>query len=445
MKREIPYLFNSVIISSPLQQIDVSDSNTGRLKVGVFTKFGNRNGSYITEDFANHLINSAVSQHIPVVGFFDPQSQSWASHTGPTLAHGYGYVEDFIGWEPFEDSDGIIREYAVFSVVLHTQYFEEAKQIKGQNQSMELNPDTLEGDWATFDDQEYFVYTKGEMLGLCVIGSHEPCFSASAFFNKNEKHKTQFEQFSTLLMELRSQVEEITKKEKGGEQPMEENKILETPAEETPVVEEAVFEEKTVSEETVEEIQAPETTFEETEEENISTEENTTVETNFESEVEQEVASEEVEIETETSLKKDFEALQISYEQLQQDYNELQNSLNETNSQFEQVRINQESQINSLTEELNAAKQTIAAYEAKAAEEEELKKNDLVKSYEKIISEEEIAPIKASVADFSYDELESKLAVTFSRQHLKAATEKKVPLTETEESPFAALMKKYKR
>jgi len=35
---------------------------------------------------------------------------------------------------------------------------------------MELNIATIEGDWADFDNQEYFVYTKGDMLGLCVIG-----------------------------------------------------------------------------------------------------------------------------------------------------------------------------------------------------------------------------------------------------------------------------------
>jgi hypothetical protein len=69
----------------------------------------------------------------PVVGFFDPETQTWASHTGPTLANAYGYVEDFLGWEPFADSDGITREYAVFSVNLFTEYFEEAKKIIGQN------------------------------------------------------------------------------------------------------------------------------------------------------------------------------------------------------------------------------------------------------------------------------------------------------------------------
>jgi len=78
-----------------------------------------------------------------VVGFFDPETQTWASHTGPTLANSYGYVENFVGWEPFVDTDGVTRDYAVFSVILFTDYFEEAKKIVGQNQSMELDINSI--------------------------------------------------------------------------------------------------------------------------------------------------------------------------------------------------------------------------------------------------------------------------------------------------------------
>ena len=152
MSKQIPYLFNSIVISSPFEPLMASEEGSiSRQKVGVFTKYGNRNGSYITEEFAQHLIESAVSQHCPVVGFFDPETEKWAGHTGPTLACGYGYVEDFIGWEPLQDTDGVVRDYAVFSVVLHTNYFEEAKTITGANQSMELNPETIEGSWAEID------------------------------------------------------------------------------------------------------------------------------------------------------------------------------------------------------------------------------------------------------------------------------------------------------
>ena len=437
MNRKIPYTFDCVPASSlnPIVSGSTNCENIGRMNVGVFTRYGNRNGSYITDQYAEYLISTAPDR--PVVGFFDRESQDWQGHVGPTLASAYGYVDYFVGWQPFTDSDGVEREYAVFSVVLFSDYFEEARHILGKAQSMELDPNSIEGDWADIDDQEYFVYTTGKMAGFCILGdSKEPCFSASAFFEKEDTEKTQFEKFSSLLFELKAKVEEA---EKGGEHQMDENMIqepvVETPAEETPVVEESNFEENsTVTEEVVEEI-----------------------ETEEQPEVSEETPEDEPEVPAEEQPS-EFEVLQNSFNELQENYTTLQNSYNELQAQLEEannriadfeanaenVRVEHENQINALNEQLNAANARIQTYETAAAEAEEARKTELVSSYEKIISEEEIAPIKACVADFSYDELESKLAVTFSRNHLKTES-KKVPLAEPEESAFAALIKKYKR
>jgi len=35
---------------------------------------------------------------------------------------------------------------------------------------MELDINSIEGDWADINGTEYFVYTKAEIMGLCVIG-----------------------------------------------------------------------------------------------------------------------------------------------------------------------------------------------------------------------------------------------------------------------------------
>jgi len=51
---------------------------------------------------------------------------------------------------------------------------------------MELNPKSITGDWAEIQGEYYYVYTTAKMMGFCVIGSHEPCFSVSAFFSKDE-------------------------------------------------------------------------------------------------------------------------------------------------------------------------------------------------------------------------------------------------------------------
>lgn len=441
MNRQVPYTFDCVPVSSlnPIVSGSNNCENIGRMNVGVFTRYGNRNGSYITDKYAEYLISTAIDK--PVVGFFDRESQDWQGHVGPTLASGYGYVSHFVGWQPFQDSDGVEREYAVFSVVLFSDYFEEARHILGKGQSMELDPLSIEGDWAEIDGQEYFVYTTGKMAGFCILGdSKEPCFSASAFFEKEDSGKTQFEKFSSLLFELKAKVEEAEKLEEGGEHPMEENMIQETVVE-TPA--EEVVETPDTFEETAPVVEVQDS--EETEiKEEVPVEEETEVPTE----------EPEVENEPETPAEEqpsEFEVLQANYEALQTSYNELQAQLEEANGRIaefeanaETVRVEHETQINALTEQLNAANARIQSYEAIAAEAEEARKNELVSSYEKIISEEEIAPIKACVTDFSYDELESKLAVTFSRKQLKVESTK-VPLAEPEETAFAALIKKYKR
>ena len=74
MDRQVPIYFDSVVIASPTVPISSSNPELGRLKVGVFTKYGNRNGSYITDEIAEQLIASATTGNTPVVGFFDPES-----------------------------------------------------------------------------------------------------------------------------------------------------------------------------------------------------------------------------------------------------------------------------------------------------------------------------------------------------------------------------------
>ena len=432
MEKQIPIYFDSVIIDSPFQGISESNPNIGRLKVRVFTKYGNRNGSYITEAVANQLIESATQGTTPVVGFFDPETQSWASHSGPTLANGYGYVESFLGWEPFEDTDGVTREYAVFSVVLFTDYYEEAKKIFGQNQSMELDPASIDGDWTMIENQEYFVYTKAKMLGFCVIGEHEPCFSVSSFFSKNDDiYKSQYEKFSSLLFNLKAQVEEAEKNNEGGEQPMNEFENQEVVEQvENPQVQEEVQDtfQQTVAVE--EEIVETEVTVEETIFEEQSTESEPEV---------QELVSEEP---------SEFEVLQTQFNELQESYNELQTNYEAAQAritELEQFQTSANTELETLRTQNQELQTSLQTYSNQAIEAENNRKIELVKKYEKVMKEEEISDIKEKANDFSYDELESKLAIAYANKQMAGNDVKKVPLPEPQESQFALLMKKYRK
>ena len=445
MNKQIPMYFDSVVVSSPFKEISETNPNVGRLQVRVFTKYGNRNGSYITDAVADQLIQSATNGSTPVIGFFDPATESWASHSGPTLANGYGYVEKFVGWEPFEDTDGVTREYAVFSVILFTKYFEEAKKIAGQNQSMELDPASITGDWTMINNEEYYVYTHAEMLGFCVIGEHEPRFSVSAFFSKNDNnYQSQHEKFASLLSDLKSQVEEAEKSNKGGEQAMD--------FENTNVVEETVVEETQVQEG-----QAPEE-FQETSVTEVETPAEPEVTETFESESESEPAAEEPASEPEPETETEFtseekptteESIEPSeFDVLQQQFNELQEKYNNVLETIEQLKAANEGSVQtimSLRADNEKLQTSLASYEKLANDAEAARKEELVEKYEKVVSSEEIKPIREKMNDFSYDELESKLAIIYANKQFALKSEQKVPVPEAPESQFALLMRKYRK
>lgn len=427
MRNNIPVYFDNVIIASPMQQVSETNPNLGRLRVGVFTKYGNRNGSYITDEVAEQLINSAIKGDTPIIGFFDPESKSWASHTGPTLASAYGYVESFEGWQPLTDTDGETRDYAVFNVVLFTKYFEEANLIVGQNQSMELDINSITGDWADINGIEYYVYTTATIQGLCVIGSHEPCFSVSSFFSKNdETYNTQYEKFSSLLAMAKAQVEEAEKEKKGGEQPMDEfeNKDI-VPEENQEAVDNTTPEVENVTTDNVQEA---------TVEESVVTE--PVVESEPEVTVEQTAEFE--------KLQQQLNDLQSSYEELKNQYEAAQNRISELENFQQEANTNLET-LRTQNEQLQA---TVTSYEAQVTEVENNRKEELIKKYEKIIKDqEEINRFRNESGNYSYDELNSKLAIVFANQQLANSEEEeeKIPLVAHEESQFALLMKKYRK
>ena len=443
MEREIPVYFDSIIIDSPVREaVMTNDQTIYRMKVRVFSKGANRNGSYITEAVAQQLIDSAVKGTTPVVGFFDPETNTWASHTGPTLAKAYGYVEDFLGWEPFEDTDGVVRDYAVFSIVAFSDYFDEANNILGQNQSMELNEKSIQGDWALIGEDYYFVYTVAKMKGFCIIGSHEPCFSVSAFFSQNEDAlNIQYNKFSSLLSELKAQVEEAKKINRGGEQAMDKFEN-DTPAE----VVEAVVEQLSTEEalenqpecvttfaetsEVVEETEAAEETVEETTEEVV------------EETVEKVVAEPEaVEVEPAAEEPSEYELLQQQYQELQSNFDAAQARISELEAQIADA----EAKFTEATDNIAHLTETVNAFEAREQARVEESKKRLIENYRKLISEEEISEYEAKLNDFSYDELEGKLAVCFAKKQFAGGETEMVPLPEQKDNEFASFMAKYRR
>ena len=202
----------------------------------------------------------------------------------------------------------------------------------------------------------------------------------------------------------------------------ENQEVVETQVEETPV------------EEQVTSFEAEETT--------VVTEEET-VENEVEPVVEETIEENEVENNTEFEiLQNQFNELQTSYNELQTNYENAQNRINE----LEAFQVTANTEIENLRVKNEELQTTINNYAAQAIEIENQRKNELVDKYEKVFDAEEITTIRNSIKDFSYDELESKLAIQFANQQLAHEEEvKKVPLIEPQESQFALLMKNYRK
>ena len=159
----------------------------------VFYKGRNRNGTYITDEFAEKLIASAP--YTPVKGIYDGVGEDYTDH-GTKRSEGriYGIVpaDPNFAWEKHTDDDGMTREYACFDVLYYTALYKEAGQIDGKGESMELYRDTLKGDWKILEGKKTYVFTDGCFLGLQALGDDvEPCFEGASFYsNGSESNST---------------------------------------------------------------------------------------------------------------------------------------------------------------------------------------------------------------------------------------------------------------
>lgn len=154
----------------------------------TFYKGRNRNGGYITDEFAERLASSFP--YTPIKGIYDKEEGDFKDH-GLERTEGriYGIVpqEPNILYEPHLDDDGVTREYCTADVYLYTALYEEARTIPGKSQSMELYVPSIKGRWEYIDGKKCFVYTDGCFLGLQVLGEQvEPCFEGAAFYSLEE-------------------------------------------------------------------------------------------------------------------------------------------------------------------------------------------------------------------------------------------------------------------
>lgn len=152
----------------------------------IFYKYGNRNGTYITDEFSEKLLSTIA--YAPVKGIYE--YDDFTDH-GTRRSEGriYGIVPEnpHLQWEEHEDEDGVVRTYACVDVLIFTALYKEASDIIGKAQSMELYEPSLQYHREIIHGQQYIVFDEGCFLGLQVLGKDvEPCFEGAAFFQLQE-------------------------------------------------------------------------------------------------------------------------------------------------------------------------------------------------------------------------------------------------------------------
>ena len=182
----------------------------------IFYKGGNRNGTYITDEFAEKLMASAP--YAPIKGIYD--GDDYTDH-GKARTEGriYGVVpaNPNFSWEKHVDGDGIEREYACCDVLYYTALYQEAGEINGKSQSMELFRKTLKGAWQYINGKKYYVFSEGGFLGLQALGDDvEPCFEGAGFYSKENEESTEEEGIIALLRQYEQRTDIFQCHEQGG-------------------------------------------------------------------------------------------------------------------------------------------------------------------------------------------------------------------------------------
>ena len=433
-EKNIPFQFEAKFDASSFSATSDPELRTG--KVRVFYKHLNRNGSYITDEFAEKLALSAYSK--PIIGVYDIELEDFKGHEGHTEAKSYGYVvPGSLTWEKNLDEDGIVRNYATYDVVIWAKYWKEAEQIFSKKQSMEIDPDTIQGKWMTVcfeGEEEYaYVYSEGTMAGLCILGeAHPPCFQGAAFFSTDDDS---YKEFSLAIQKyyknggmnaMENANQEVIVET---ESVVSEELAVPTKYEEVPPVAEEEKEAPAAEEQPAEEEQP--VVEEQPAEESAAEEEPATEEPSVPAEPTEDYAA------MYNDLQAQYEALTEELNNLRTQYETLETEKNELMSQYEELKnLNEQ-----YSADITAKETTIASYEAE-------EKERLIQKFSGKIPADIMQQIEEAKDTMSINEMNTRFALEYTSFSMakEQNEEIRVPqLPQEEPSALARILNKYKR
>ena len=188
----------SIKLSTPCELINVTSISPliskCQIKVCWVGDEPNRNGSVITKETAVQMANTLPGS--PIVGFFNEGTDDFDTHNRIIEISGdkfqikdttkpYGFVDlnAQVWFQDYLDGDKIHTYLCTEGYIWTGQYPESNRiMVKGNNQSMELDENSLDGHWAIDDKSgmEFFIINDAIISKLCILGEDvEPCFEGA--------------------------------------------------------------------------------------------------------------------------------------------------------------------------------------------------------------------------------------------------------------------------
>ena len=373
----------------------------------VFYEGPNVNRTIINSEVAKELIKTIPGT--PIVGRFNSDNEDFEGHGEGQIAYGFVPLDpNPLKVEVTEDYYGlpVKRTYYEVDAVIWDERFPEAKKILGEEKSlsMELNPETLDGEFEIYDDKTYLKITNAEFYGITVLGDgHTPCFKDAKFL---QAYTSMLGAYEALTKEQESNIG-------GKNMPNAEEKVVEVEVTET--------DSTITNEEAPVETEATEVV--ETEEVEVVTEDEAAEETPTEDGVEEGTEEEtEAEEATEDEAGEFEETEEVSEDETEEsEEEEAEESSAESD---EEPEVEEETEAESAdNEETEALKAEVAELKGKLEVYETAAKEELVAKFSAKINDSEfMSEIKEKIADYSVEDLKSALGAKLAEQVLVEET-----------------------
>lgn len=397
---------------------DALNPGISKCEIKVMYLGKNRNGSYMDK---NAAINMAQSLRcVPIVAAYHEDKEDFGDHgevihiengeisfTCATVPYGFVAPDAKVWFQKFIDTDEfgneIEREYMMTTGYLWTDQYPEITKClsEGQGQSMEL--DNTDGHWATDNNSgvDFFIINDATITKLCVLGDDvEPCFEGASVTDINVSKDFSLEKnFNQTLFSMMNELKDALENKGGLNMSLEETKANEEVAEDFT---EEVEEKAPVAEpegEVAEDFTEGEAPVAEEPETDDSAEE-------F---AEKKAAGkdDEEDQDDQDDESDDGEASDDKSEEDPEKKHSLENStVTELVEQFE-----------ALKSKCDALETEIEALRSFKIERETADKDALIAKYH-MLSEEDKAEVEAHKAEYSLDEIESKLALIYVQKNV---------------------------